>query len=269
MQRRVTIEERVAELEKENAALRAALEKALKELDEWKRGFRERGKRRSSRAEGRRPQTGSPGRKTGHEGAQREVPKQVDRTVEYPAPKRCSCGGAVEPTGETRSTLVEDIPPVRVEVTEHIAHVGCCQRCGMEVAESLPGGVRSGASIARTQVGPNAASMAVSLRFEHHVALAGIATFMGAWLACASPPGASRTCCRAKASARRVPSTRLSRASGARILSGWTRPVCARTAWPDGHGLPAPTRPRSSGSSFRAERGSRSGCSDPTFGGSC
>jgi transposase len=181
MQRRVTIEERVAELEKENAALRAALEKALKELDEWKRGFRERGKRRSSRAEGRRPQTGSPGRKTGHEGAQREVPKQVDRTVEYPAPKRCSCGGAVEPTGETRSTLVEDIPPVRVEVTEHIAHVGCCQRCGMEVAESLPGGVRSGASIARTQVGPNAASMAVSLRFEHHVALAGIATFMCAW----------------------------------------------------------------------------------------
>lgn len=181
MQRGVTIEERLAELEKENAALRAALQKALKELDEWKRGFRERGKRRSSRPEGRRTRTGSPGRKAGHKGAQREVPKQVDHTVEYPPPARCSCGGAVKPTGETRSTLVEDIPPVRVEVTEHIAHIGSCQQCGRELSEPLPGGVRSGASIAHTQVGPNAAAMAVSLRFEHHVALAGIATFMGVW----------------------------------------------------------------------------------------
>jgi hypothetical protein len=177
----VTSDERIAELERENAALRAALEKALRDLEEWKRGFRERGKRRSSRAEGRRSSARRLGRKAGHKGAQREVPKRIDHTVEYPAPKRCTCGGAVEPTGETRSTLVEDIPPVRVEVTEHIAHLGCCKRCGLEVSEPLPGGVPKGASIARTQIGPNTAAMVVSLRFDHHVALAGIATFLGVW----------------------------------------------------------------------------------------
>jgi len=178
----VTSEERIAELEKENAALRVALEKALKELEEWKRGFRERGKRRSSRPEGRRGATGRrPGRKVGHKGARREVPKRIDHTVEYPSPKRCTCGGAVKPTGEQRSTLVEDIPPVRVEVTEHIAHVGCCEQCGLKVSEPLPGDAPSGASIARTQVGPNAGAMTVSLRFDHHVSLAGIATFLGVW----------------------------------------------------------------------------------------
>jgi transposase len=179
---RVTPEERLTELEKENAALRAALEKALKELDEWKRGFRERGKRRSSRPERKRSAPpGKPGRKAGHAGAQREVPKTVDRRVEYPVPRRCECGGTVKPTGEQRRTLVEDIPPVRVEVVEHVAHVGRCKDCGLEMSEPLPGDTRHGESIARTQVGPNAAAMAVSLRFEHHVSLAGISSFVGIW----------------------------------------------------------------------------------------
>ena len=172
----------MAELEKENAALRAALEKALKELEEWKRGFRERSKRRSSRPERKRSATGrKPGRKAGHPGAQREVPKTVDRSVEYAVPRRCECGGAVNPTGEKRRTLVEDIPPVRVEVVEHVAHIGRCKDCGLEVSEPLPGDTRHGESIARTQVGPNVAAMAVSLRFEHHVSLAGIAGFVGVW----------------------------------------------------------------------------------------
>jgi hypothetical protein len=179
---REALEKAHKEWEKENAALRAALEKALKDLEEWKRGFRERSKRRSSRADGKRVVTGrKPGRKAGHQGAQREVPTKADRTIDYPVPKHCECGGAVKATGEKRSTLVEDIPPVRVEVVEHVAHVGCCQRCGLNVSEPLPGDTAHGVSIARTQIGPNAAAMTVSLRFEHHVALAGIARFMGIW----------------------------------------------------------------------------------------
>jgi len=178
----VTPEQRLVELEKENAALRAALEKALRELEEWKRGFRERGKRRSSRPEGKRRATGrKPGRKAGHQGAQREVPQEIDRTVDYPPPDRCECGGPVEPTGEERSILVEDIPPVRVEVVKHVAHVGRCKWCGLQVSQPLPGDTRQGKSIARTQVGPNATAMTVSLRFDHHVSLAGIAAFLGAW----------------------------------------------------------------------------------------
>ena len=186
----MTPEERLAELEKENAALRSALEKALKELEEWKRGFRERGKRRSSRPERKRSGSGrTPGRKAGHKGAHREVPKRIDRTVDYPAPKRCECGGAVKATGGKRRTLVEDIPPVRVEVVEHVAHVGRCKDCGLEVSEPLPGDTRRGESIARTQVGPNAAALTVSLRFEHHVSLGGIAAFLSVWFGLRITPG--------------------------------------------------------------------------------
>ena len=178
----MTLEERVAELERENARLRELLEKALKELEEWKRGYRERGKRRSSRPEGARKASGKrPGRKAGHAGAHRAVPKRVDRTVEYPAPKRCACGGAVAPMGKHRSTRVEDIPPVAVEVVEHVAHVGCCEKCGREVSEPLPGDTPQGKSVARTQVGPNAVAMMVSLRFDHHVALAGVSAFLAEW----------------------------------------------------------------------------------------
>jgi len=172
---------REAEHQREVTALRETVEKLLKQLEEWKRGFRERPKRRSSRGEGRKATGRGPGRKSGHEGAQRELPKKINRTVEYAPPKRCSCGGSVKPTGATRSTLVEDIPPVQVEVTKHIAHVGRCRRCGQEVSEPLPGATPTGSSIARTQIGPNAAAMAVSLRFDHHVSLAGIGSFFGAW----------------------------------------------------------------------------------------
>jgi transposase len=174
---------RDAEHQREIAALREALEKALKELEEWKRGFRERGKRRSSSAEGQRRNTGrGPGRKAGHEGAHRPVPKRIDRTVEYPAPTRCGCGGAVEPTDEQRSTIVEDVPVVRAEIVKHVAHVGRCKQCRQQVSAPLPGQTPHGRSVARTQVGPNATAMAVSLRFDHHVSLAGIATFFGGWL---------------------------------------------------------------------------------------
>ena len=132
--------------------------------------------------EGKRRATGrKPGRKAGHQGAQREVPKEIDRTVDYPPPDRCECGGPVEPMGEERSILVEDIPPVRVEVVKHVAHVGRCKWCGLQVSEPLPGDTRQGKSIARTQVGPNATAMTVSLRFDHHVSLAGIAAFLGVW----------------------------------------------------------------------------------------
>ena len=110
--------------------IREALENALKQLEEWKRGFRERGKRRSSRAEGQHPRgTGRrPGRKAGHAGAHRAVPRRVDRTVEYEAPKHRGCGGAVEPTDEPRSTIVEDLPVVASETVKHVAHVGRCKR---------------------------------------------------------------------------------------------------------------------------------------------
>ncbi len=145
------LQRRLAEVERENAALREENARLRKELEEWKRGHRERGKRRSSRAEGKRRGTGRPrGRKPGHKGAFRPEPK-VDDTVDHPVPERCTCGGCVEDTGETQSTIVQDIPKVQVKNIEHVAHVGRCERCGKRVVEPLPGAVPAGQSIAKVR----------------------------------------------------------------------------------------------------------------------
>jgi hypothetical protein len=174
----VTVEERIADLERrlaealrqngalrqENAALREENTRLRKELEEWKRGHRERSKRRSSRAEGRRTgQRKRPGRKAGHPGAFRQVPPP-DRTEIHPLPTHCECGGRVEPNGETESTLVQDIPTPRLENVQHVAPVGGCTRCKKRVVAKLPGAVATGQSVAEVQLGPNVQGLILDLR---------------------------------------------------------------------------------------------------------
>jgi transposase len=175
------LERRLEEVLRENSALREENARLRKELDEWKRGHRERSKRRSSRPEGRRAtERRTPGRQKGHPGAKREVPKP-DRRVEYQVPARCDCGGHVEPNGETVSTVVQDVPKVQVENVELVAHVGRCTRCGKRVVSKLPGAVDNGQSIAEVQLGPNAKALVISLRYEYRMPLRGIAAVLGEW----------------------------------------------------------------------------------------
>ena len=189
-------QQRISELEEENAALRKRdaergreldalreeLAKVRKEIEEWRRGFRERGKRRTSRTEGRRAGTGKPrGRKPGHPGAWAKAPARIDDEVEYPVPPECSCGGAVVSTGETESTVVVDIPPVVPQHTRHVAHVGRCERCNKSVSAKLPGAPASGKSLTEVSLGPNVQAMALGLRFEQDVPLGKIRAFLGQW----------------------------------------------------------------------------------------
>jgi hypothetical protein len=127
----VTPEERIAELEKEierlrseNAGLRADLEKVKRDIESWRRGFKERTKRRTSQREsGPRPPPKKPGRKPGHPAARRPAPTEVDREQRHPTPATCACGGSVEATDEEVSTLEVDIPPVTPVVTKHTTYV--------------------------------------------------------------------------------------------------------------------------------------------------
>jgi len=176
------LRKRGQERERELDALREELAKVRKEIEEWKRGFRERGKRRTSRAEGRRARTGKPlGRKPGHPGARATAPDRIDDDVEHPIPAQCACGGAVVPTGETESTVVVDIPPVVPKHTRHVAHVGRCERCSKRVAAKLPGAPATGKSVAEVSLGPNVQAMALGLRFEQDVPLGKISSFLGQW----------------------------------------------------------------------------------------
>jgi transposase len=185
----VDVNDRIAELERENAMLREEIARLRKELEEWKRGHRERGKRRSSRAEGQRRGSGHRrGRRPGHKGTFRPVP-EADETVQHPVPERCTCGGHVEDTGETESTIVQDIPKVQVNNTQHVAHVGRCKRCGKRVMAPLPGAVAAGRSIAQVQVGPNAQALLISLHYEHDMPMHQISRFVEAWFGLVITPG--------------------------------------------------------------------------------
>jgi transposase len=178
------------ELRRENAGLREQLQKVLKEVEEWKRGHRERSKRRCSRPEGvPRPKRKRPGRKPGHPGAFRPVPKP-DRVVNHPLPERCDCGGHLDPNGETVSTIVQDIPPVTLpENVKHVGPVGVCNRCGKLYYPPLPGAVRAGQSVAKVQIGPNAQALIISLRFEYRMPMQGIGAVMGEWFGLTITPG--------------------------------------------------------------------------------
>ncbi len=175
-------QQRLADLEKENAALREELAKLRKEIEEWKRGFRERGKRRTSRAEGRQARSKKPlGRKVGHVGAQRAVPERIDGEVEHAMPTACTCGGSVVATGERDSTVVIDIPPVVAEHTQHVAPVGRCERCHKRVVAKLPGATTAGTTVAKVSLGPNVQAMSLGLRFEQDVPLGKISGFLEQW----------------------------------------------------------------------------------------
>lgn len=186
----MTDAERIEQLERENRALREELEKLRKEIEQWRRGFRERSKRRSSRAEGTRAESAKrPGRSAGHAPSTRKVPPRVDREEVHPHPAECACGGHVVSTTETRSTIVEDIPPITVTVTRHVAPIGCCATCGKKVSAPLPGDTKSGQSVAQTQLGPNLQALVASLRFDHHLPFTQIAAFMRTWINVAVTPG--------------------------------------------------------------------------------
>jgi len=204
----VTEAQRIAELEQENAGLRqrvveltnelVELRKELgelrKELEEWKRGHRERRHRRSSRAEGSRGGTGKgPGRPWGAKGSNRPVPEKIHGTVVHPMPTTCACGGCIEPTGEEQSTVVQDIPPVEVQNIRHVAPVGRCVACNRRHVARLPGSSDQGEACAQVQLGPGVQALSLTLHFEHHVPLRGVATILGGWFQVGvSAPGLSQ-----------------------------------------------------------------------------
>lgn len=189
----VTDAERIAELERENAELRRLVEELRKELEEWKRGHRERRRRRSSRPEGSRATGRGPGRPAGAVGRNRPVPEKIHKTVEHPFPPVCDCGGAVEATGEVQSTVVQDIPPVEVYNTRHVAPVGRCAHCKRRQVARLPGSSAQGEPCTQVQLGPGVQALSISLHFEHHVPLMGVTKILGTWFGVqVSAPGLSQ-----------------------------------------------------------------------------
>jgi uncharacterized coiled-coil protein SlyX len=160
--------ERIAELEREVADLRRVIE-------EWKRGHRQRSRRFSSRHERQRTEPRKPpGRKPGHPGAFRPVPERTDRTEPCVVRQCPDCGGAVEDTGVVETIKVEQLIPARIEVVAYQKRSCRCTRCGKTAVGSLPAEL---GPAPKTDVGVQA--LVVSLRNEFKMPLPDLVKFLG------------------------------------------------------------------------------------------
>jgi transposase len=86
-----------------------------------------------------------PGGQVGHKGATREMVEEPDHLVIH-APESCSlCGTSLneaEVKGSERRQ-VHDLPPRRIEVTEHLAQTKVCDQCGMKNTARFPAGINA------------------------------------------------------------------------------------------------------------------------------
>jgi transposase len=159
---RVTVlEAENAELRAENAELRGRLgtdsHNSSKPPSSDGPGSKPRPKSR------REPSGRQPGGQPGHVGQTLRQVETPDEIVVHP-PLACrGCGQRLDeaPVVRRERRQVLDLPPVRVQVTEHQAETRRCAGCGVETSGPFPGGVE-----APVQYGPGVASLAVYLNQE-------------------------------------------------------------------------------------------------------
>jgi transposase len=86
-----------------------------------------------------------PGGQVGHRGATKEIVEEPDHLVIH-VPESCYlCGTSLdeaEVKGSERRQL-HDLPPQRIEVTEHLAQTKVCVRCGMKNKARFPAGINA------------------------------------------------------------------------------------------------------------------------------
>ena len=178
---REDLEQRVRELERENAELRALVERLEARVTELERELaRHSGNsslppsgdtlaQRAAQAEARKARRAKDARRQGKQpgarGAHLARVEHPDRTVRH-APQACgSCGEALDDapiTGE-ESRQVFDLPERRCEVTDHVAERRRC-RCGHETAGAFPAGAAAPACW-----GPGVRAVAVYLLVRQHL----------------------------------------------------------------------------------------------------
>ena len=88
----------------------------------------------------RKPSGKKPGGQQGHSGTRLEIVDQPDRSVLHPvnACQRCGCSlESVDATDHGRRQVI-DIPPLKLEVTQHRAEIKCCPGCGCHNEAAFP-----------------------------------------------------------------------------------------------------------------------------------
>lgn len=153
----------VERLRAENAVLRSQLEAAQQRIAELERAAARQAApfRRSEEQKVPLQEHKKPGRKPGHEGHYRRIPRHVDVEAEQPLPACPHCQGQLT----DRAPLVqyiEEIPPLRPVVTRLVTWRAKCQQCG-EVCSTHPLQTTRAQGAAGTHLGPRALALAALL----------------------------------------------------------------------------------------------------------
>jgi transposase len=137
-------------------------------------GLKKKPVRKSLRRKGQRKSGGQPG----HEGHTLTQVEQPDQIV-YHALERCphcECSLAEVRLSELEKRQVFDVPPLRLEVTEHQAEIKCCPACGQQVKAAFPSDVTQ-----PVQYGARLKAQAVYLNSYQLLPLARICELFGDW----------------------------------------------------------------------------------------
>lgn len=149
-------QQEVNRLSKANNDLQQRLEQLERESARQAAPFRRRAKKKVDPAQKKRP-----GRKPGHAGACRPTPEQVDQEVEVPLADCPHCHGPLADAAPLVQ-YIEEIPPVRPQVTRLVTWSAECPQCG-EVRSTHPLQTSTAGGAARVQLGPRALSLAALL----------------------------------------------------------------------------------------------------------
>jgi transposase len=150
------LKKRIDELEAENRQLREELAQATRSAAPF-------GRREESKIPKERQKR--PGRKPGHLGSCRVVPKAVDQQIEVPLSRCPRCGDAVTHV-QPLVQFIEEIPLPRPSVTRLVTYAGQCARCG-EVRSTHPLQTSLAQGAAKVHLGPRALAVAASLNKQH------------------------------------------------------------------------------------------------------
>jgi transposase len=174
-------DERISELEKENAELRRQMQelaRRLKELEEKQRRDKKQAARFSRRKHVKERR--KPGPAAGHPGAYQAVPDHVDEEVYAPLSECPDCHGEVAEV-EVVEQFVVDLPEVKPHVTRVVTERGYCACCKRSVRSNHPRQVSQAVGAAKVSLGPRALGLAAELKHRLGVPYRKVADLFGTY----------------------------------------------------------------------------------------